>query len=80
MPPVPGILIFLGDVGVVVSLNSRIENIPLWEFHDGMESLNRIPVQVQQIIVTALALINPNQRIGPVEIANELARVFPVIY
>jgi hypothetical protein len=57
---------------VIVSLDPGFESIPLWEFQDGMDSLNCLPVQIQQSVVTALAFIHPDQRIGPVEIANEL--------
>ena len=57
---------------MVVSLDSRIDMVTLREFHDSVQRLNRIFVQFQQIVVTALAFIHPDQRIGPVEIANEL--------
>ena len=72
MQPASAIRIIRGNVGVIVSLDSGFESIPLWELQDGMDSLNCLPVQIQQIVVTALAFIHPDQRICPVEIANEL--------
>ena len=71
MQPTTAIRILLGNVGVVVSLNCRIENIALRKLHDGVQRLNRISVQIQQVVITTLPFVNPDQRVGPVEIANE---------
>jgi hypothetical protein len=57
---------FLRNVRVVVSLDSGME------LHDAAQHLNRFPVQVNQVVLRTLIFININQRIGPVEIADEL--------
>ena len=51
---------------MVVSLDSGME------LHDAAQRLNRFSVQVNQVVLRTLIFININQRIGPVEIADEL--------
>ena len=51
---------------MVVSLDSGME------LHDAAQRLNRISVQCLKIVIAAFSFININERIGPVEIADEL--------